>query len=145
MKHLRRLNESSTEQAQLLLKEVEECSASLFDYLEDIGVEPTTDLIINQHLDTTGGDSYLAVNMDDIHKFKGDRQHVGVKIYFILDKQRKDSSTITWAGEELDKFSKIMGHINLMSKKLRNYYFKFSQSTPLTWPGVTFEILIVLE
>lgn len=144
MKHLRKLNESS-EQAQLILREVEECSASLYDYLEDIGVTPLTDLIINQHLDSTGGDSYITVHLDDITKYKGDRQQVGVKIYFVLDKEKKDSSTITWMGEDLDKFSKILGHINIMSKKLRNYYFKVSQSTPLSWPGVTFEILVTLE
>jgi hypothetical protein len=144
MKHLRRLNES-TEQAQSILKEVEECSASLYDYLEDIGIEPLTDLVINQHLDSTGGDSFITIDINDINKYKGDRQHVGVRIYFVLDKNKKDSSTITWMGDDLDKFSKILGHINLMSKKLRGYYFKVSQSTPLSWPGVTFEILVTIE
>ncbi len=154
MKYIKHINESLSQQELDKFKnEVDSSIFSLCEYIEDIDVKYYKDYIIyrfwNRHTVDEYG-NFTTMTEEQIMRIlngpnQKDEPKYGFRIHFTIDKKKKDSHIISLTGDEMDTFTKITSHANLIRKKLDNYLVILNISSPASWSATTFELLIIRD
>lgn len=154
MKYIKHINESLSQQELDKFKnEVDSSIFSLCEYIEDIDVKYYKDYIIYRFWNRNTVDEYgnfTTMTEEQIMRIlngpnQKDEPKYGFRIHFTIDKKKKSSHILSLTGDEMDVFTKITSHANLIRKKLDNYFVILNISSASSWPATTFELLIIKD